>query len=197
MEEKQFIKIVSDNISKFRKLNGLTQAQLAEKLNYSDKSVSKWERGDGLPDAFVLYNLAELFGITVNDLLDENSKVGKEHKSKKPGHILITLLSVCIVWLVAAAAFFVLNIFKVTAFNTSLIFLYALPVSFIVLVVFSCLWWKNLMRFACVSLLAWSTALSIALSFSGLDSVWIIAAVVQIMAALWFYLRARNAKQKM
>lgn len=194
MEEKQFIKIVSNNITKFRKLNGLTQAQLAEKLNYSDKSVSKWERGDGLPDAFVLFNIAELFGITVNDLMNENSRVGKEHKSKLPGHILITLLSVCIVWLVTAAAFFILNVLNVTFFNTSYLFLYALPVSFIVLIVFACLWWKNVMRFVAVSGLTWTLALSVALSFPLLNSVWIIAGVFQVMTALWFYMRFRNSK---
>ena len=45
---------ISENIAYYRKQNGDTQADLAEKLNYSDKSVSKWERAEGTPDIFIL-----------------------------------------------------------------------------------------------------------------------------------------------
>ncbi|MBQ7100690.1 MAG: helix-turn-helix transcriptional regulator, partial [Clostridia bacterium] len=57
---------MAKNISELRKASGLTQAQLAEKLSYSDKSVSKWERGDGVPDVVVMQKMAELFGVTLN-----------------------------------------------------------------------------------------------------------------------------------
>ena len=50
--------IVSKNLSDLRKRNGLTQAELAEKLNYSDKAVSKWEKGESLPGVEVLYKLS-------------------------------------------------------------------------------------------------------------------------------------------
>ena len=57
------------NIAAFRKRSGMTQAVLAEKLNFSDKAVSKWERGESVPDVLTLMNLAELFEISVDDLL--------------------------------------------------------------------------------------------------------------------------------
>ena len=60
---------IGTNISLYRKKAGLTQAGLAEKLNYSDKAVSKWERGESIPDVLTLAMLAECFEITVNDLL--------------------------------------------------------------------------------------------------------------------------------
>ena len=63
--------LIAENIAYYRKLNGDTQAGLAEKLSYSDKSVSKWERGDGTPDIFILSHIASLYGITVQDLLRE------------------------------------------------------------------------------------------------------------------------------
>ena len=66
MELKQ---IIAKNIAKVRRAAGLTQLQLAEKLNYSDKAVSKWERAESMPDVLTLVQLAELFDITVNDLL--------------------------------------------------------------------------------------------------------------------------------
>ena len=46
------------NLLAYRKARGLTQSQLAEKLNYSDKSISKWERGDVLPDIVTISMIA-------------------------------------------------------------------------------------------------------------------------------------------
>ncbi len=60
MTEERLKKNIAKNLSSLRKSAGLTQAELGEKLTYSDKSISKWERGDGLPDLLVLDKLAEL-----------------------------------------------------------------------------------------------------------------------------------------
>ena len=60
---------IGSNIAAYRKQAGLTQAGLAEKLNYSDKAVSKWERGESVPDVMTLVQLAELFQIPVGELL--------------------------------------------------------------------------------------------------------------------------------
>ena len=65
-------KTISNNMLIYRKRAGLTQAELAEKINYSDKAVSKWERGDGVPDVAVLCEMAEIFGVTLNDMVSEN-----------------------------------------------------------------------------------------------------------------------------
>ena len=62
---------IGANISAYRKRAGWTQAELAEKLNYSDKAVSKWERGESVPDVLTLATLAEQLGVTVNDLLTD------------------------------------------------------------------------------------------------------------------------------
>ncbi len=72
--EQEFRKKLAENLIKYRKLNGLTQAELADFLSYSDKSVSKWERSEGVPDAFVLLNLARLYGISVSELLGETGE---------------------------------------------------------------------------------------------------------------------------
>ena len=70
-----FKNIVARNIAKYRKAAGLTQSQLAEKLSYSDKSVSKWERAEGTPDTETLIAMARLFGVTVNELIFEKRYV--------------------------------------------------------------------------------------------------------------------------
>ena len=74
---KNLNEVISSNIVKYRKESGLTQLELAEKLNYSDKAVSKWERGDGLPDIEVLMRMSEIFGVTVNELcyIEINPKI--------------------------------------------------------------------------------------------------------------------------
>ena len=56
-------------IANKRKEKGLTQLQLAEKLNITDRAVSKWENGRSLPDSAIMLELCEILGITVNDLL--------------------------------------------------------------------------------------------------------------------------------
>ena len=70
-----FNQTVGLNVCKYRKLHGYTQASLAEKLNYSDKAVAKWESGESLPEPFVLYQLCEIFGVTLNDLTSDKKKV--------------------------------------------------------------------------------------------------------------------------
>ena len=54
LNENELKKIVTENLIYYRKINKLTQLQLAEKLNYSDKAISKWERGESLPDLYIL-----------------------------------------------------------------------------------------------------------------------------------------------
>lgn len=69
------LKLISaSNIINLRTGSGMTQAELGAKLNYSDKTISKWERGEAIPDAYVLTQMAELFGVTVNDLLSAHDK---------------------------------------------------------------------------------------------------------------------------
>lgn len=62
-------RVVAENLTALRKSHGYTQAQLAEQLHYSDKAVSKWERGESMPDLAVMKQLADFYGILIDDLL--------------------------------------------------------------------------------------------------------------------------------
>ena len=66
--------IVASNLIELRVASGMTQSQLAEKINYSDKSVSKWERAEAIPDVAVLKNIAEVFGVTVDYLITTHDR---------------------------------------------------------------------------------------------------------------------------
>ncbi len=73
MTESEFNERLAGNLVKYRKLNGLTQAELADCLNYSNKSVSKWESGKGVPGPFQLMIISEVFGISVSELIGQSS----------------------------------------------------------------------------------------------------------------------------
>ena len=92
---------IARNLALYRKRAGMTQAELAERINYSDKSVSKWESGNGVPDIYILVQLAEIFGVTVNDLVAEEPPKGAPRRENVGLHTMIMALSSGIVWLVA------------------------------------------------------------------------------------------------
>ena len=98
--------LVARNLTQCRKAAGLTQLQVAEKLNYSDKAISKWERGEGLPDLLVLCELARLYGVTLDYFVHEHARPPRPGGGKR--RILVCAMSVLLVWLVAVCCFAVL-----------------------------------------------------------------------------------------
>ena len=164
------------NIAAFRKHNGLTQAGLAEKLNYSDKAVSKWERGESMPDVLTLVQLADLFDITVNDLLVDpdalpeqtgaveravGKAVEKTLKRKADKKIILLLCSV-LVWFIALLAFVVVSSLDLP--YSWLAFVYAIPVNSIVALSLNSAWHDFRKNKLFVSGIVWGSLLSIYLS---------------------------------
>ena len=176
------------NLAHYRNALGLTQIELAERLNYSDKSISKWERGDGLPDLLVTAQIAEIFGLTVNDMIAEKPK---RHLMTTRNKIIITLLSMGVAWLVATILFFICEIIFPSIKVWWLFYIYAIPLSAIVGIVFSCIWWKKIHLFASVSTLIWSAALCVMLTVlvPKIYLIFIVAAVLQVLALLWFLIK--------
>lgn len=201
MNEEELRKIIARNLAFYRKEKGLTQAELAEMINYSDKSVSKWERGDGLPDVYVLTVLAGLFNITVNDLLSpEEPRPPKKKKRilSRRTSALIPLLASGLSWFVGTIVYFVLRLLSDEIGRLWLVFIYTAAVSDIVLVVFSHLWWSKPLSCTFVSILIWLAATCVYLTMQ-LESVWlifIVAAVLQVLALLWYVYLAGRRKNK-
>lgn len=184
-------KIIGKNIIELRKKMGLTQAELAEKINYSDKAVSKWECGDAVPDIAVLKKLAEFLGVTVDYLLHESHEehAAPIHESSvtKRNKKIITALSVSLVWLVATL-FFVIFDYTIPDFSANwLVFVYAIPVSFIVMLVFNSIWGKKRRNFAIITGLVWSFLACIYLTLLQFN-LWLIFMMgipAQIIIILW------------
>ena len=192
--------VFARNLQESRKAAGLTQTALAEKLNYSDKAVSKWERGESIPDVVTLKQIADLFGVTVDYLITEgNEHVGEELKSSRvrKNRMIITLLAVALVWLIATVVFVCLTPEIAINKNGWMAFVYAVPVSMIVTLVFNSIWGKAKYTFLIVTILMWSTLAAVYLSLfafaiTNLWMLFIIGVPGQIIIWLWSNLKIKN-----
>ena len=187
--------IIADNIASLRKSAKLTQAELAEKLNYSDKAVSKWERGDSIPDVLVLYELAELFSVTVDYFLHEHTEDERKPKleaSKNRLRLVITLTSCFSTYFIATLVYFILLTLKPDAVGLWRVFVVPLPVISVLSIIFSSIWVRGkLSLFISVSALLWSLALVAFVFTLGMIKAWflfVIAVPLQVIVLFWMSL---------
>ncbi len=195
MEESK--KIVAANITQLRTSLGLTQAQLGEKLNYSDKSVSKWERGESVPDVFVLKAIADLAGVTVDWLItphDEEETIEPVQKTRSYSRRFLTLTVLAGIWALAVLVFVVLWLAGVFSW---LVFVCAIPVSLVTLLVFNSIWGDRSMNLYIISGLIWSVISLVYLS--ALDRNWwqlfLLGIPAQIIVIFAFSIKPHEKKQ--
>ena len=188
--------IFAENLSALRKKKGWTQLELAEKLNYSDKAVSKWERGESLPDVVILKRIAELHEVSVDFLLtrEHEQAVVPLSKRKKRNRAMITGISAATVWLIGCILFFSLGFVETASPGAWLIFLAAIPATCVVLLVFSALWWGKKLLLTTVSILVWSLLLFsfFTVLFVAEKVIWpifIIGIPAQVIIGLWAGMR--------
>ena len=196
---------VGANIARLRKDRGLTQAELAERINYSDKAVSKWERAESLPDVLTLISLAEQLGTDLNTLTGMTAEPepvsgseplpeppapeppAKKHRTADRG--VIQQLSSILVWVVALFLYMVLDAFGVK--NLWLLFVVAIPANAIVLLSLRSAWKLYGMNRILISVILWGTLLTIYLLLLvvGRVNVWRIlpmGLLGQVAIILWF-----------
>ena len=201
------------NIAAYRKRMGLTQVGLAEKLNYSDKAVSKWERGESIPDVLTLTQLAELYGVTVDDLLaDPNalpkntSKVEKVMEKavektlkRKADKSIILGLSSLLVWFVALLLFVVLS--SVGVPYSWIAFIYAIPADAIVMLSLRSAWRDFRWNKTLVSAIVWGSLLSMYVSLLvflkvNIWKLFLLGIPGQIAIFMWFRMFRTPGKEK-
>ena len=129
--------ITASNIIKLRTQAGMTQLELAEQLNYSDKSVSKWERAESMPDAYVLKRMSEIFGVSVDYLLSAHDEWKPAAPEQTISSRVVTTIAIVGIWTAALLAFIVCWLMGHLVW---LIFAYAVPVSLITLLVLHSIW---------------------------------------------------------
>ena len=205
MDDEKLKYQIGANIAAYRKRAGLTQAGLAEKLNYSDKAVSKWERGESVPDVLTLMQLAAQFDITVNDLLVDPealpgnpgtlekamTQVSEKALKRKANKNVILALSSTLVWFVALFAFVVLSSFDFLEKYSCLLFFYAIPANAIVLLSLRSAWHDFRWNKALISAIVWGSLLSIYVTLNAVMGIYfwkifLLGIPGQIAIFLWF-----------
>jgi transcriptional regulator with XRE-family HTH domain len=183
--------VFASNLIRLRTDAGMTQAQLAEKLNYSDKSVSKWERGEALPDVIVVKTMADLFGVTVDFMLTSHDQWQPAPMKTHVSTSTITIIVQLGIWTVAAllfVIFWMLNSFQ------WVIFAAALPASLITLLVLNSVWGRRKYNLATVSLLILSLLGLLYVMFAKYRPWQLFLLAVPALAIVWFSFHVRRKK---
>ncbi len=185
MENLNFI--IAKNLVYLRKKNKLTQVELAEKLNYTDKAISKWEKGESLPSIEVLHKISKLYDVSLDYIVGEEKAEPRviETADLKKRYLHITLLSVLAVWFVALVLFVAFDIFA--HISVWMVFAWAVPLSLIVGIIFDCIWNKTKGLFYLISALIWSVLLCSAVQLMSFN-IWkilLIGIPLQIATFLW------------
>ncbi len=189
--------IVAKNITELRLLNNMTQLELAEKLNYSDKTISKWERAESSPDIAVLVELADLFGVSLDYLvraenIDRQVLENKQTEAKY-NRRAITYISESVAWIGAIFAFIITSLITGEATFQWLYFAYALPVVLIIRLVFNSIWFNPRHNYWIISALVWSVLAAIHITFLyfgiQVGLIYLLGIAGQIVIVLWSFIK--------
>ena len=190
MDEMTLRKTIGKNIALYRKANRDTQAALGQKLSYTDKAVSKWERGESMPDVYVLSKIAELYGITVGNLIGESKP---EIQASPYMRLFIFLFSAALTFVIGTVLIVAFEIFNVP-FNTWLFLLYAAAITALLAVVFSSMWWNLWVQLSAWSAMIWLGGLAVLLTIPGIVAAksLLICGALQVAVTFWIlYRRSR------
>lgn len=195
--------IVAKNITELRLLNNMTQMELAEKLNYSDKTISKWERAESSPDISVLVEIANLFGVSLDYLVRAENNIEetvKENKQKetKYNRKVISYISESVAWFIAIFAFIITSSITNEATFQWLYFVYALPIVLIVKLVFNSIWFNPRNNYFIISALMWSILAAIHITFLyfkiNVALIYLLGIAGQIVVILWSFIKKPKSK---
>ena len=198
-ETKTQEQIIAENLVYYRKAAGLTQLEIAERFNYSDKSISKWERAEGLPDVLVLKSLADFYGIRVDDFFkEEKQNICLIKKSKR---WFIVGLSELLLWLVVGTVYVLMSLLLPEAYPWWLIFVYGAALASVIGVIWASIYHKRLLQLITTSLIIWTVITSLFLTLlmtTTMPNLWLLFLVgvpLQGLAILWYFLKNIGRRQ--
>lgn len=163
--------IIAENLTALRKSKGITQAELAARLDYSDKAISRWEHGETLPDINVLCELCDFYGVTLDLLVkkgeieinDEPIQDKKQNYKFLINNIVVLALVVTTVWLVATMIFIYGN--TMHSKNIWVAFIWAIPTSCIASLRMGKGWFPRTANMIIQSIFLWTFITSVVLQF--------------------------------
>ena len=186
--------VLVDNLINLRKDSKLTQLELAEKVGYSDKAVSRWEHGEVMPDIDTLEKLAMVYNVPFTSLFTENgSKQPKQANGKHLGNkLIISLLTVLSVWVTALISFILCK--SILGISLWQLFILGVPVSFLLGIIFSAIWGNRKQLFACISLFCWTLIAYIHLQLIAYNlwMLYIVGIPIQVMVLLTYKFNKHN-----
>lgn len=188
---KNLNQIVSSNLVLLRKKAGLKQSDIAEKLNYSDKTISKWETGEIMPSVENLVELCKLYNVSLNDITSptlETENQPTKHRSRH-NKFIITMLAISAIWIFATIAFVYSNLIANTV--AWIAFVWPVPVSFVIALIFNSIWGNTKANYIYISFLIWSVIGAFYLQFVeyNLFPLFFIGIPAQIAVLLWSKLK--------
>ena len=190
--------ILAKNLLELRKSKSLTQLELADKLNYSDKSVSKWEHGDAMPDVEVLAKIAKFYNVTVDYLISEHNQNDqditlldeKSQRRLRGKKLIITLLSISALWTITTIIYVQTLIWS--KLNLWMLFIWSVPISFVLLLIFNAIWGRHRFSVFLSSFLVWTIIASLYLQFLQYN-IWVLFFIgIPIQISLILSLKLRN-----
>ena len=194
--------IIAKNLTTLRKKNNLTQGQLAEKLNYSDNAVSRWEHGEVTPSIETLQQISEIFNVPLRALIEDDAVKVAETSDRKQliNTLAIMLISVSLLWLAATIVFVCTKIISGIYFWQ--IFCWTIPIASLIMYPFHKYWGRHIYKFVIFSVTLWALLACIYIQFYHLNSwlwlIFIIGAPIQIALAIWAFVKPKpkNPKKK-
>lgn len=181
--------ILAGNLARLRREKGLTQAELGEKLNYSDKSISKWERGEGVPDLQVMIALSELYGVSIDEMTgrkettDETAVAGN---AKAADRTFLMIITQSVIWLMAIVLFSAFLLFAKDMPKKWLVFIYAVPVACLCSGVYFTAWKLYAWAYGAFSCVMWLACVAVQLTI-GADfapMIYILGAILQLISVI-------------
>lgn len=185
-------KIIAENITRLRKSENLTQAELAESLNYSDKAISKWERAEALPDISIIKQIADMFGVTADYLLihHENEDIRtKDSLKANINKLYLSLLSASPIWILATIAFAITSIFARK--SVWYVFYISVPLTALIFLIFNSLFGNKRKNYLIVSIFIWTLFIALYFTFFkfNLWQIFILGVPAQLVIIFWSKLR--------
>ena len=188
--------IVAKNIIALRKKHNMTQNELAEKLNYSDNAVSRWERGEVTPSIETLQQISETFSVPLESLFKDNVVVAldNEERTQKISKLSIMLLFVSLVWFIVSVVYVYVE--TILGINLWQMFIWSIPASCLILLPFNNLWGRHIWKFVILSVFIWTTLASIYLQLIeyNLWLIFITGAPVQVALVIWAFIKPKKNK---
>lgn len=186
---------IAHNIISLRKKHGMTQNELAERLNYSDNAVSRWERGEVTPSIETLEQISNIFSVSIESLFKENilEVVDKDTKTERIRKLSILLLFVSLVWFVVSVVYVYTK--TIVGLNLWILFIWAFPISALVLLPFNNAWGKKIWSFVILSVFTWTLLVSLYLQFLE-HNIWLIfitGVPVQVALIIWAFLKPKKS----